>query len=220
MTGKTHLAGGFAAGTGLYAAAGSIPGLEGVLPVSVSIVGVPVPMLVLGTAVSMVAALLPDIDEPESLISHAPDAVRKQLGKGRKGADRSARRSAGMLLRLLQVVFTSLAWLVRLFAGGHRGATHMLLIGAGLSAGMYFLGDAIGFASLWLWFAVGYGSHLFLDMMTPSGLELLWPVVRRPLRLLPRPLCITTGTAGDSVIRVLLLAAGAWFLYTAFSTIA
>lgn len=218
MTGKTHLAGGFAAGIALHTAAGSVQVLDGMLTVSTTLAGVVVPTFVLGTAVSIVAALLPDIDEPESLISNAPNAVRKQLGRGRKGVDRSTRRSAGALLRVLQVLFTGLAWLVRFFAGGHRGATHMLLIAAGLSAGMFFLGSAIGFPSLWLWFAVGYASHLLLDMLTPSGLELLWPVIRRPLRLLPRPLCITTGTAGDTVLRLLLLAAGAWLLYGKFAS--
>ena len=212
MTGKTHLAGGFAAGALLSWAGTQLPPLGALLPATVDIAGTMVPAAVPGIAVAMVAALLPDIDEPQSLIANSPTAMKKRLGKGRRGADRSARQSAGVLLTVAQWLTTGLAMLVRLLAGGHRGATHMLLITAALGAGAYFLGGVIGYPSLWLWFTAGYLSHLLLDMLTPSGLEILWPLSRRSLRLLPRPLTITTGTAGDAVLRVLLVVAGLWLL--------
>lgn len=212
MTGKTHLAGGFAAGAALSWAGGQFAIVGELLPLSVTIAGVTLPALAPGIAVSMVAALLPDIDEPQSLIANSPTAIKRELGKGRKGLDRRTRQSAGIVLTVAQWITTGLAMLVRVLAGGHRGATHMLLITAALGAGAYFLGAAIGFPSLWLWFTAGYLSHLLLDMMTPSGLELLWPLWRRNLRLLPRPIAITTGTAGDTVVRVLLAGLGAWLL--------
>jgi hypothetical protein len=177
------------------------------------------PVLFPGIIVSAIASLLPDIDEPESLIANAPDAAQRRLKRGKKGVDRSTRRSVGVLLSALQILFQGLAYLVRILAGGHRGATHMLLIAAGLSAGMYFLGDAVGVPSLWMWFAAGYLSHLVLDMLTPSGLEFLWPLIRRPLHLVPRPLCITTGSVGDTVVRVILMAAAAWLLYQQYPTL-
>jgi membrane-bound metal-dependent hydrolase YbcI (DUF457 family) len=212
MTGKTHLAGGFAAGALLSWAGTQLPLLANALPSTVDIAGAAVPAAVPGIAVAMVAALLPDIDEPQSLIANSSNAVKRRLGRGRRGVDRSARQSAGVLLTVTQWITTGLAMLIRVLAGGHRGATHMLLITVALGAGTYFLGAAIGFPSLWLWFTAGYLSHLLLDMLTPSGLELLWPLSRRHLRLLPRPLTITTGTAGDAVLRVLLVAAGVWLL--------
>lgn len=39
----------------------------------------------------------------------------------------------------------------------------------------------------------GYGSHLIADMVTLSGLPILWPLYGEPLHLLPRGLRITTG---------------------------
>jgi membrane-bound metal-dependent hydrolase YbcI (DUF457 family) len=212
MTGKTHLAGGFAAGAALSWVGTQFGAVADLLPMTMSIGGVTLPALAPGIAVAMVASLLPDIDEPQSLIANSPTALKKELGKGRKGLDRHTRRSAGMLLTVAQWITTGLAMIIRVLAGGHRGATHMLLITAALGVGAYFLGDAIGFPSLWLWFSAGYLSHLVLDMLTPSGLELLWPLWRRNLRLLPRPLTITTGTAGDVVARVLLVGLGVWLL--------
>lgn len=212
MTGKTHLTGGFAAGAFLQWAGTQLPLLGDVLPATVSVAGAVIPAAVPGIAVAMAAALLPDIDEPQSLIANSPSAIKRRLGKGRRGVDRSARQSAGVLLTATQWVTTGLAMLIRLLAGGHRGATHMLLIAVALGAGAYFLGPAVGFPSLWLWFLAGYLSHLLLDMLTPSGLELFWPLSRHRLRLLPRALTITTGTAGDAVLRVVLLVAGVWLL--------
>jgi len=212
MTGKTHLAGGFAAGAALAWAGDEFVALGTLLPPTLSLAGVTVPGVVPGLLLCMTAALLPDIDEPESLIANAPNTAKQRLGKGRRGIDRGARQSMGILLTVLNAVTRGLAGIVRLLAGGHRGATHMLLIAAALTVGMYFLGEAIGFVALWLWFMAGYLSHLLLDMLTPSGLELLWPLSRRRLHVLPRPLRLVTGGAGDVVVRVLLIGVGVWLL--------
>ncbi len=213
MTGKTHLAGGFAAGAGLAYAGAAFTELGMLLPPTLDVAGLAVPGIVPGLLACGIASLLPDIDEPESLIANSPENMKRRIGRGRAGIDRGARQSAGMLLTVLNVITRGLAGFVRLLAGGHRGATHMLLIAAALTIGMYFLGEAIGFAALWLWFAVGYLSHLLLDMLTPSGLALLWPLSRRPLHLLPGPLRIVTGGVGDVVVRIALLGIGVWVLY-------
>ncbi len=212
MTGKTHLAGGFAAGAALHWAGAQLPLIGDAIASTLIVTGAAIPTAGPGIAVAMVAALLPDIDEPQSLIANAPTAIKNRLGKGRRGIDRGARQSTGILLTAAQWIATGFAMIIRVLAGGHRGATHMLLITAALGAGAFFLGAAIGFPSLWLWFTAGYLSHLLLDMLTPSGLELLWPLWRRNLRLLPRPIAITTGTTGDTVLRVLLAGLGAWLL--------
>ena len=212
MTGKTHLAGGLAAAALLHAAPALAsryaPSIASVFPTGlIGIEGLLLPVAVPGAVVAVVAALLPDIDEPESLISNSPNAIRKKLGKGRTAAQRSARRSAGLLLRAANVLTRGLAMLVRLLAGGHRAATHVLLITAALTVGMYFLGASIGFPSMWMWFAAGYLSHLLLDMMTPSGVAVLWPLVRSDLHLLPSFMRVQTGGSGDAAVRWLLLAA-------------
>lgn len=213
MTGKTHLAGGFAAGAALAYAGAAFAELGALLPPTIDVAGVTIPGIVPGLLASSVASLLPDIDEPESLIANSPENMKRRIGRGRAGIDRGARQSAGMLLTVLNVITRALAAIVRLLAGGHRGATHMLFIAAALTVGMYFLGEAIGFTALWLWFAAGYLSHLFLDMLTPSGLALLWPLSRRPLHLLPRPVRIVTGGAVDAVVGILLIGLGLWVLY-------
>jgi hypothetical protein len=195
-------------------AARHAPTLAGLFPAgTVSIEGLLLPVVVPGTVVAVVAALLPDIDEPESLISNSPNAIRKKLGRGRTVAERGAHQSAGLLLRAANVFTRGLAMLVRLLAGGHRAATHVLLIAAALTTGTYFLGHAIGFPSLWMWFALGYLSHLLLDMMTPAGVSVLWPLSRRDLHLLPSFMRVRTGSGGDVAVRLLLMAlAGVLFV--------
>ncbi|MFZ1728593.1 MAG: metal-dependent hydrolase [Bacteroidota bacterium] len=209
MTGKTHLAGGVAAAA-LLQAGHLLPEISRYIPSGiVTLYGVVTPVVLPGLIVSCVAALLPDIDEPQSLISNSPNALRKKLGKGRKPAERAAHQSAGIVLRLANVLTRMLAQIVRLLAGGHRAATHFLFIAAMLTLGAWFLGQAIGFPSMWMWFAAGYLSHLVLDMMTPSGLSILWPVSRGDWHLLPSFMRIQTGGGGDAAVRVFLLTAAA-----------
>ncbi len=209
MTGKTHLAGGIAAASLLHAAH-MLPALSSAVPSGmITLEGMVMPVVVPGTVVACIAALLPDIDEPQSLISNSPNALRKKLGKGRRPAERAARQSAGLVLRAANVVTRGLAWLVRIIAGGHRAATHVLLIAAALTVGAWFLGRAIGFPSMWMWFGAGYLSHLVLDMMTPSGLALLWPISRGDWHLLPSFMRVQTGGGGDATVRILLLAGAA-----------
>lgn len=56
---------------------------------------------------------------------------------------------------------------------------------------------------------VGELSHLFLDMLNPSGIPLLWPITRKRISLLP----IQTGGKMDRVIGVLDLCLAAWFAF-------
>lgn len=205
MTGKTHLAGGIAAAAALHAAR-LLPELAPHIPTGmIGIRGVVMPVLLPGMAVAVLAALLPDIDEPESLISNSPNALRAKLGRGRSAADRATRQGAGVLLRAANILTRALAMLVRLLAGGHRAATHVLPVAAALSAGVYFLGEYLGLPSLWMWFAAGYLSHLLLDMMTPAGLALFWPLSKRNWHLLPSVLRMPTGGGGDVFMRTFLL---------------
>lgn len=62
---------------------------------------------------------------------------------------------------------------------GHRGSLHSLLAAAVwimlLTAGLKALGLSYNGIILNS-FLVGYLSHLFLDMLTPKGIPLLWPL--------------------------------------------
>jgi len=53
---------------------------------------------------------------------------------------------------------------------GHRTLTHSLLGLIGTSLFIYLKSPS--WAVAWV---IGYGSHLILDMLTPSGVPLLWP---------------------------------------------
>jgi membrane-bound metal-dependent hydrolase YbcI (DUF457 family) len=210
MTGKTHLAGGtLAAAAVAVAAPGFLDGAT-LLRGEVLLGGVAVPVAALGTGVCLVASLLPDIDEPDSLIVNAPAALRKSMPRGRSMQAKSAASLSGVLLGAFRWILRGLSGIIRLLAGGHRGATHWLFIAALLSYGMWHVGSVLGYPALWLWFAAGYLSHLILDMLTPAGLEVLRPLTPAPIHLLPGFMRIRTGGGGDTIVRVLLfMGAGA-----------
>jgi membrane-bound metal-dependent hydrolase YbcI (DUF457 family) len=210
MTGKTHLAGGTLAAAAVASAGPIILDGGSLLNGAVLLAGVDVPVAVLGAVVCLAASLLPDIDEPESLIVNSPAALRKGLPRGRSVQAKSSTALLGVLLNTFRWILRGLSGIIRLLAGGHRGATHWLFITAILSYGMWHLGSLLGYPQLLLWFSAGYLSHLILDMLTPSGLELLRPLTSASIHLLPGFMRIRTGGAADSVVRVLLfMSAGA-----------
>lgn len=62
---------------------------------------------------------------------------------------------------------------------GHRGITHSLLAVIGVAALLMFYGVPLigmGAAGILAPVCIGYLSHLVGDMLTPSGVPLLWPV--------------------------------------------
>lgn len=73
----------------------------------------------------------------------------------------------------------------------HRGPIHSLLAGAVVTAGAWIFNPALGLAVGCGWF-----SHILLDCLTPSGVELLWPW-RHKVKL---PLT-KTGGPGDHAIK-------------------
>jgi inner membrane protein len=131
-------------------------------------------------ALVLLGSLLPDLDHPEGRLANE---------------------------RILGIpVLKPLSWLIGAVFG-HRGATHSLLALAGLVA----LGDLPflpwAWAHLGLLLGWGYASHLLADMLTKSGVPLLWPLDWRigfpPLRALR----FTTGTWPEGlVVAVLTLA--------------
>ncbi len=164
-----------------------------------------------GTGLAALGGLLPDIDEPRSLIGHSPQILAR-------GATRRSRR--GSFGRVLFLVFgelltgavQALATAIRELVG-HRGMTHWALAAVALATPL---------AALWgphagLYFLVGYLSHLALDMMTRGGVPVLGPLSRRRLHLLPPFLRVRTGGPVD---RFLQFGAGIAFVLLAATDVA
>lgn len=95
---------------------------------------------------SSLGSILPDIDKRNSTISG------KNVGT----------KATSLITRL---IFT------------HRGFTHSilcLLILSTLSSPLAFAG--VYTKALWMGIILGYGSHLILDMLNPTGIALLYPL--------------------------------------------
>lgn len=143
---------------------------------------------------AMVGGLLPDVDEPHSTLGG-------EIPGGRLG--RAFLAAIALYLgfkRLSAAVIVTAAVLAFLAFVPHRGVTHSLLAMAAVGLAVSRLAGA----TVWVPFLVGYGSHLALDMLTPEGAPLLWPLkthVRVPL-----------GRTGGSVDWGLRLAALAVFV--------
>ncbi|QGP93355.1 Inner membrane protein YdjM [Neomoorella glycerini] len=152
-----------------------------------------------GLGLAALGALLPDIDQPGSMISRKVTGVPfGRIGRGLVGITILGvwHQTRLSLLLPVGITFVALAFLP------HRGITHSLL----------------GLVLAWLavkglgWpeapFLTGYGIHLAEDLLTPSGIPLLYPWQER-MRV---PL-VETGGILD---RVLGLAAMAIFLIAAW----
>jgi inner membrane protein len=88
---------------------------------------------------------------------------------------------------------------------GHRGFTHSLLALAGCIAALV----AGGWGHDWAQpLAIGYISHLLADMLTPSGVPLLWPW----RRVFTFPVTVKTGSLGEYIIAGAVAAACVAFM--------
>ncbi|MCG3211847.1 MAG: hypothetical protein FOGNACKC_05493 [Anaerolineae bacterium] len=223
MTGKTHLAGGVAAAVVVERSAW-LAGWPLLPPEKQAVIlGWLAPVALLAFAAAALGSLLPDLDEPNSLVSNLPRASRG-LVRGAlrtKGVEGVARSLVEFGLLLVNFVTRFLSRIVRMAALGHRGATHWLVTALALALLAALGGWFIGFPALGAWLFIGYGSHLALDAMTLSGLELLQPFTARKVHLLPKPMRIRTGSLVDSLLTVVfgavaatavlgVMAAGQW----------
>lgn len=143
------------------------------------------------------AALLPDLD------------TRHNHLRQTFGLNRSQRRGIWAPIQFM------ISWPLDRIAASlpHRGVTHWLLTGLLLAGAVRAL-TAGGSAANWLWpvFLAGYLSHLLADSLTRAGAPLLAPVVTGPVRLLPRALCVRTGSRAETgLVRAMLLGAAVWF---------
>lgn len=131
-------------------------------------------------------ALVPDLDASESRIKHL------RVG-GRLGIEPLA-----PVAMVTSGVF------------GHRGFLHSLLVLMALLCGGLF------FSSQWLTVVivaiVAYASHIVIDMLTKSGVELFWPI-RVRVGLAPKMLRVKTGGLVDTALSLLSTGGIIIFLY-------
>jgi membrane-bound metal-dependent hydrolase YbcI (DUF457 family) len=98
-----------------------------------------------------------------------------------------------------------IATLVNRLPGHHRGWTHAPPVAAGIAVAAGVLGPSLfpALPGVGAAFGLGYTSHLVADALTIRGIPLLWPGRRQPsLHLLPRPLRIRTGSAGEAIFNL------------------
>lgn len=143
------------------------------------------PLLVL-SLLGAFAALLPDLDNSESTLENL-----------RIGGVRIFKAPAFIIDKLFK----------------HRGYLHSLLAVALLA---FIL---LGFFPILpkdvvIVVLLGYLSHIALDSLTPVGIPWLYPIEHN-FRLLPKILCITTGSLGEMAFFVLLVVLYAMFLQAA-----
>lgn len=166
----------------------------------------------LGLAVGAVAGLLPDIDEPNAMLARGSWVPR----------------SLGPLARFIGAVVSLPFKIAGIFikgALGHRGGTHSLAMSV-----MFTLIFAIPITALlgvgwdWLIWTIWFGfmSHLFADMLNPSGVPLAWPVLskHKTFHVLPKPLRIPTQTPPNireqftrlCAYGVIVICLGGWYI--------
>jgi len=121
-----------------------------------------------------IGSLAPDIDHPNSTITN---------GLGCVGALLSG---------------------IARFVGGHRGATHTLLLWAVLTALAIYVRGNVGLA-----FGVAYLLHLLADAITVEGVPLFAPLYLKRVCLLPGAIAIRTGSF---VEYLLLVVTGVWLV--------
>ncbi|HET9896640.1 MAG TPA: metal-dependent hydrolase [Streptosporangiaceae bacterium] len=214
----------------------ALSGIVSGLAVGLYATHLPAPALALFTGLTAGAAVLPDIDHPNSSLAHCFGFLTKAC-----------------------------AWLIGTLSGGHRHLTHAILgVGgfAGLAwlavkfrpdiagkaglvvflslliaSGLYALGvhghladafavagaialtlSGIGLSHLALAVLIGCATHVAGDMLTDEGCPLLFPFSGHHFRLLPKPIAFTTGTKPELwVLDPALFGGLGLLLYRAFS---
>ena len=183
-------------------------------------IGAPASALLVATvAVSAVMATWPDIDKPDSFISHVARHAMWLAG-------------AALGLALAYDLTNHLLWMIggavvggivglvggwpflltlRVASGGHRRGTHSLLTLAALGFGAVVLmwigwGGTALLAGILAWSEL---LHLLGDVVTPGGVALFWPIWPGPIYLIPHTLALI----GEPVAAVIAVAVGAFFIW-------
>ena len=147
-----------------------------------------------GAVVAMGAALVPDLDEPRASASQSLGLVGRPVSRlianlsgGHRGATHTlvAAALATFATSVASSHATAIALLIGVLVALGLDVLHWMkpegvewLIGAAVAAGA---ASIVQPGDVWpaLAVAVGWGSHLVGDILTPRGVPLLWPL--RPL---------------------------------------
>jgi inner membrane protein len=151
------------------------------------------PMFIIATAI---ASILPDIDHPKGAINQKILLINNGMFKvityvlfaalimlyGPKYFD------------ITVIYYTAPLFLVIAFSR-HRGITHSLVGLAFVAMFSIFIKHKYGI-DLVMAFVLGVGSHIFLDMFNPEGVELFWPC-RKNYRF---PVHFSTGGKIEAIV--------------------
>jgi len=158
-----------------------------------ALVGTGLPLVIL----SALLATIPDIDEPGSFIARRAHTVITLTGAGLAGFAAYAAQLTPSLWVVAMLIGTligamagyALLRLIRRAAGGHRRFTHSLVLAGGLAlaAGGLWLAHLSAWALIPGALAWGIVTHNLGDVVTVSGVPLLYPLSRQSFRILPAP---------------------------------
>ncbi len=199
MNGKTHLPAGLLIALTIERLSATVGHPAIPSGTNVEIFGLNVPAILIALVAAGIGSLLPDLDEPNSLISNLPRVGRGLVRRtmGTRGFEGAIGQIIGLVLLVLNLPTRLLSHLVRIVCFGHRAATHWLTFCFLISLLVAVCFTPAGYPSAGVWFFLGCVSHLVLDMMTKSGLEVLKPFSGRNFWLLPKRLRIRTGNGFD-----------------------
>lgn len=200
MKGRTHLAVGVA--SSLFVA----PHLTGVF----TGFNLNVTSVLLGVSVAGVGALLPDIDIKGSDARRGLTKILSSIAllivfgfilrnnmimsdiKGPLDAMKGSVNVVGLVLFVVSLVFG--------FFSNHRSYTHSLLGFAVFSYSVYLL-----LGGFWVWFAIGYLSHILIDLFNCKGERLLFP--------LEKSFCLNLCSSDGLADSLLCLSSSMLFVY-------
>ncbi len=194
--------------------------LPDALSQSPQLVGLITPQTAAGGIIvaSTVLATWPDIDEPGSWLSRRVHAVLTVVGT-LLGVGIGGMLVWNHVLPIWGMAAATLVgmvggrmagWLllrvIRIGSGGHRHLTHSLI----LALVLFIVACALWGSGLVCWFFLPMGLtwgvlvHLVGDVVTPGGVELLYPLSTKRYRVLPRSI----ARHGETIITVVVLLVG------------
>jgi membrane-bound metal-dependent hydrolase YbcI (DUF457 family) len=179
---------------------------------SLYVLHLPPPQALLMAGLTAGAAVLPDLDHPDSTLAHSFGFLTHGFAWAVGKVSGGHRHGTHTLIGI--AVFTALAWLAvwyrhdtagRIALGAFlalilAGALIALRLG-GHGSDALAIGGAVamvstgtGLALVALATGLGCATHIAGDMLTDSGCPLLYPFSEYRFKLLPEPLSFSTGT--------------------------
>lgn len=184
MLGNTHAAVGAASGLIV------LGGLASHSPVA----------LVTGATLGAIGGLMPDID----LDSKHAKAVgfSSVLYFALQGAARNLTSSLAMSTTIAGLIALIVLVVIGL-KSNHRGFTHSIL-----ALALFSTATCLILGETWKWFAIGYASHLVIDLLNKKGESLLFPLTTKVCLNLCKADGITNKVLGSlaTVITLVVLA--------------